>query len=111
MRVYNKRGVAHVRLGRREPALADFAAALHLDDRFAPAIVNIGNLLFEDGAVDEAIVHYEAAVRADDTYAIAHLNLGVAYRQIGKRSEAVREMRVANRLEGRHLLRSGPRPD
>ncbi|MGH7661250.1 MAG: tetratricopeptide repeat protein [Vulcanimicrobiaceae bacterium] len=103
--VVNKRGVAYVRLGRRDDALRDFTAALELAPRYAPALANIGNLLFEDGVLDEAIVYYEAAIRADDRYAVAHLNLAVAYRRAGRRSEAVRELRVAHRLEGRGLFR------
>jgi len=104
-RIANKRGVAFVRLGRRAEALADFTLALELLPRFAPALANVGNLLLEDGALDDAIVHYEAAVRADESYAVAHLNLAVAYRKLGRRADAVRELRLANRLEGRGLFR------
>jgi len=104
-RIYNKRGVAYVRLGEREQGLRDFSEALAVVPRFAPALANIGNLLLEDGAFDDAIVHYEAAIRADETYAIAHLNLSVAYRKTGRRAAAVRELRLAHRLEGRGIFR------
>ncbi|MBV8355856.1 MAG: tetratricopeptide repeat protein [Candidatus Eremiobacteraeota bacterium] len=104
VRAYNKRGVAHVRLGNRDEARRDFGEALALDGRFAPAITNIGNLHFEQGDLAEAVTQYQAAIRADETYAIAHLNLGAAYRKLGRRSDAVRELRIANRLEGRQLL-------
>ncbi|HTX03374.1 MAG TPA: tetratricopeptide repeat protein [Candidatus Acidoferrales bacterium] len=104
-RIYNKRGVAHVRLGQREAALRDFSEALAVVPRFAPAMANIGNLLLEDGAIEDAIVHYEAAIRADESYAIAHLNLSVAYRKSGRRADAVRELRLAHRLEGRGVFR------
>jgi len=104
-RIYNKRGIANVRLGQREQALRDFSEALAVAPRFAPALANIGNLLLEDGAFDDAISHYEAAIRADETYAIAHLNLSVAYRKTGRRAAAVRELRVAHRLEGRGIFR------
>lgn len=104
-RICNKRGVAYVRLGRRERALEDFTEALKYVPRFAPALANIGNLLFEDGVLDDAIAYYEAAIRADDTYAVAHLNLAVAYRKAGRRADAVRELRRAHRLEGRKLFR------
>lgn len=111
VRIHNKRGVAHVNLGRRDEALRDFTEALAIDPAYAPAITNIGNLLFEDGDVDEAIAHYEAAVRADENYPLAHLNLGIAYRRAGRRAAAVREMRLANRLEGRALFRRRPGGD
>ncbi|HEY5257106.1 MAG TPA: tetratricopeptide repeat protein [Candidatus Baltobacteraceae bacterium] len=98
--LFNKRGVARVRLGRRDDARLDFEAALALVDKFAPALTNIGNLLFEEGAVDEAIVYYEMAIRSDDGYAVAHLNLGVAYKKLGRYADSVRELRRANRIEG-----------
>lgn len=103
--ICNKRGVAYMRLGRREDALRDFTEALRLKPRFAPALANIGNLLLEEDAVDDAIAHYEAAIRADEHYPVAHLNLAVAYRKIGRRADAVRELRLAHRLEGRKLFR------
>ena len=105
VRIYNKRGIAYLKLGRRDDALRDFTEALALDGRFAPTITNIGNLLFEDGAVDDAVEHYEAAIRADESYAFAHLNLGIALRKLGKRAAAVRELRLAGRLEGRRFLK------
>jgi lipoprotein NlpI len=104
-RIYNKRGVALVRLGERAHALRDFSEALAMVPRFAPALANIGNLLLEDGAFDDAIAHYEAAIRADETYPTTHLNLSVAYRKTGRRADAVRELRAAHRLEGRGIFR------
>jgi tetratricopeptide (TPR) repeat protein len=103
--ICNKRGVAHVRLGRRDEALQDFTEALRRIPRFAPALANIGNLLLEEDALDDAIAHYEAAVRADEHYPVAHLNLAVAYRKAGRRADSVRELRIAHRLEGRKLFR------
>jgi len=95
--IFNKRGVARIEQGRREDALPDFAAALELQPAFAPALVNIGNLLLESGDVEGAIVHYEAALRSDDHYRVARLNLGVAYKKLGRHAEAVREFRRADR--------------
>lgn len=103
--IENKRGVAYVQRGDRAAALAAFSAALDADPRCVPALTNIGNLLLEDGALDEAIVHYEAALRLDDDYALAHLSLGVAYKRLGRRGDAVRELRRAHRLEGRRTRR------
>jgi len=105
VRILNKRGVACVGLGARDEALRDFTKALELLPRYAPALANVGNLLLEDGAIDDAVVHYEAAIRSDERYAVAHLNLAVAYRKAGRRADSVRELRIAHRLEGRGLLR------
>jgi tetratricopeptide (TPR) repeat protein len=97
----NKLGIVYVQLSARADALAAFLLAIEHDATHVPAIVNIGNLLLEDGDTEEAIVHYESALRLDDDYAVGHLNLGVALKKLGRRGEAVREFRRATRLEGR----------
>ncbi|MDQ6929667.1 MAG: tetratricopeptide repeat protein [Candidatus Eremiobacteraeota bacterium] len=99
--VINKRGIARVHQNRRDEALEDFTAALEFKPQFASALLNIGNLLLEDGELDEAIAHYESAVRSDDSYAVAHMNLSAAYKKAGRHAESVREFRRASRLEGR----------
>ena len=96
--ILNKRGVSRIHLGRRAEALADFCSALELDATFAPSLVNVGNLLLEDGDVDEAIAHYESALRYDDDYSVAHVNLAAAYKKAGRHADAVRQFRRANRL-------------
>ena len=110
--VHNKVGITHVQSGDRAAAIDAFVDALFADALYVPAIVNVGNLLFEDGAVDEAIAHYEAALRIDDAYPTAHLNLGIAYKRLGRRRDAVREFRRASRLEahvGNGSARAGTR--
>ncbi|MDQ6826266.1 MAG: tetratricopeptide repeat protein [Candidatus Eremiobacteraeota bacterium] len=101
----NKRGVALVRMNRKNEAMAEFSTALKLQPGFAATLVNVGNLSLEDGDVRAAITYYEAAVQSDDSYAIAHLNLGVAYKKAGRYDEAVRELRTATRLENREPRR------
>lgn len=97
----NKRAIVAIRRKNREAAVALLCEALDAEPRAADAIVTLGNLLLEDGAVDQAIVHYEAALRIDDAYAPAYHNLGVALHRLGRRGEAVRNLRKATRLEGR----------
>lgn len=97
----NKRGVARIGLEEREPARADFDAALHLRPDYAPALTNLGNLLLEEGNVDMAIARYQSAIAADGDYAVAYLNLSVAYKRAGRIAEAVRALRRAQRLEQR----------
>jgi len=101
----NKRGVALVELDRKEEARAAFEQALQMAPKFAPALVNIGNLHLEAGEPDEAIRYYESAVRSDEDYALAHHNLGVAYKRLGRTADSVRELRKAHRLEGRVVRR------
>lgn len=99
--VANKRGVALVELQRIDEARAAFEQALQIDPKFAPSLVNLGNLYLEAGEIDEAIRQYESALRSDEDYALAHHNLGVAYKRMGRTGDSVRELRKANRLEGR----------
>jgi tetratricopeptide (TPR) repeat protein len=98
---YNKRGVAHIDGGRRAEALEAFAAALECEPGFAPALTNIGSMLFEGGHALDAVDYYRAAIAVDDTYALAFRNLGVALRKLGKRAESVSALRKADRLEAR----------
>lgn len=79
--------------------MQDFAMALELSPAFAPALVNVGNLLLEDGDLKGAVARYEAALRSDDGYHVAHLNLGVAYKKLGRHAEAVREFRRADTVK------------
>ena len=97
--IFNKRGVARVHLGHHEDALNDFREALEIRPGYAPALVNIGNLLLEGGEVEAALLQYEAAVRSDDAYRVAHFNLGVALKKLGRHADAVREFRRADRLK------------
>jgi lipoprotein NlpI len=99
--LYNKRGVARIGLEQRALARADFMAALAAFDAYAPALTNLGNLLFEDGEIEAAIAQYESAIAADCDYAIAHLNLGAAYKRAGRLDQAVQALRRAQRLEQR----------
>ena len=103
----NKRGVALVALRRREEALAAFTQALASDERCAPALVNIGNLLLEDGHALDALDYYRAAITCDESHTLAHRNAAVALKRLGRRAEAVRAWRTAARLEGRRRRSHG----
>lgn len=105
--LFNKRGVARIKLGRRDDARADFESALECVRRYAPALTNLANLLLEEGRVDDAISAYCEAIDADRDYAVAYVNLGSAYKRAGRLDEAVRALRAGLRLEGRK--RSRPR--
>lgn len=94
----NKRGVALIGLGRGTEARQAFEAALEVVPRYAPAMVNIGNLHLEAGEIEIAVSQYEAAIRSDDRYGPAHHNLAVAYKRLGRTADSVRELRRAHRL-------------
>jgi tetratricopeptide (TPR) repeat protein len=59
---------------------------------------NLGNLLFDDGKVDEAIAHYDAALRQNPNNADIHFNLGKALIQEGRNAEALPQFEVVVRL-------------
>jgi tetratricopeptide (TPR) repeat protein len=103
--VRNKRAILAIRRNDKPRAVDELIAALEADPRSAAAITTIGNLLLEDGAVDDAIAHYEHAILIDDAYAAAYHNYGVALHRSGRRGEAVRMLRKATRLEGRIMRR------
>jgi tetratricopeptide (TPR) repeat protein len=92
-------GIEALRAGDRAGAIECFARALAEDGRCVRAIVSLGNMLLEDGAIDEAVAHYETALRLDDRCALAHHNLGVALRRRGDRAGSVRHLRRATWLE------------
>ena len=97
----NKRGVARIGMQRRAQAVEDFEAALQARPAYAPALTNLGNLLFDAGDVEGAIARYERAIASDSEYSVAHLNLGAAYKRAGRIADAVRALRQAERLERR----------
>jgi tetratricopeptide (TPR) repeat protein len=107
--VHNKRALISLQRGDRAAAIAAFVAALDADERCVPAIVNVGNLLLEDGVLDDAVAHYESALRLDEAYAPGHHNLGIAYKRLGRRADAVREFRRADRIEAGLRARSNKR--
>ena len=105
----NKRGVARAAMQQATSARDDFAAALACVANYAPALTNLGNLMFEEGDVDAAIALYESAILADAQYVNAHLNLGIAHKRAGRLDEGVRSLRRAQRLEAISLRRRRPR--
>jgi len=99
--VRNKRAIIAIHRRDRDLAIDELVAALEADPRCAAAITTIGNMLLEDGHIDEAVAHFEDAILVDDGYAPAYHNLGVAFHRSGRRGEAVRMLRKATRLEAR----------
>jgi tetratricopeptide (TPR) repeat protein len=94
----NKRGVAQIGLGERAAAEADFREALAAVAEYPGALVNLGNMLLETGAGDDAIAYYRRALTADPDNAGAHFNLGIALKRAGRTGEGVHHLRRAQRL-------------
>lgn len=70
-------------------ARAAYRRALEADPAHADAHLNLGRLLHEEGAVDEAETHYRAALAADPGSPRAAFNLGVALDDRGRAGEAI----------------------
>lgn len=62
---------------------------------------NLGTLLLERGATDEAIEHYERTLAIKPTAAKAHGNLGTALHKLGRSVEALAHYEQAVKLEPR----------
>lgn len=97
----NKLAIVAIRRGDRAGAVEELLLALEAAPRSPAPVVTLGNLLLEDGRLDQAIVHYEHAIVLDDAYAPAYHNLGVALHRGGRRREAVRYLKKATKLEAR----------
>ncbi|MGA3266327.1 MAG: tetratricopeptide repeat protein [Verrucomicrobiota bacterium] len=59
---------------------------------------NLGNVLLQEGAVDEAMVQYQKALEITPDYADARLNLGIALFQKGAVDEAISHFQRALQL-------------
>jgi tetratricopeptide (TPR) repeat protein len=73
-----------------------YERAVELEPRHADALVNLGRLLYEQGATDGAIVHYRRALEAaDGHHAIAAFNLGLALEDLGRNRAAADAYKAA----------------
>ena len=66
-----------------------FTHTLKVTTRNAVIHNNLGNVLLDQGRLDEAFQHYATAVRIDHKYAYAHTNLGAMYRRRGELEKAL----------------------
>ena len=78
-----------------------FRHALAVDDRNAPAHMNLGVALVEKGELEEAGRHFAEALRIWPHYAEAQSNLGFVLASQGKWNEAVAAYRAALALNPR----------
>jgi serine/threonine protein kinase/tetratricopeptide (TPR) repeat protein len=82
----------------REDAVRFNSVAVALQPENAGALVNLGNVLREQGQHEEAIACYRKAIERKADYADAHNNLGVALHEQGKLDEAIVAFRKAHEL-------------
>ncbi|OLP17763.1 glycosyltransferase [Leptolyngbya sp. 'hensonii'] len=80
----------HYRLALQQPILAILTLG---------ARINLGNLLLERGATDEARKTYESVIAIDPNLAIAHYNLGLTLKALGQFPAAIAAYRETIRLQ------------
>ena len=91
-------GLARVRQGRVNEAIAHFQTALQIRSDLPAAHHNLGSCYLQQGKVDEAIAQYQMALQIDPEYAEAQSNLGAALAQKGGVDEAIAHYRRALQL-------------
>lgn len=68
----------------------------------ATARSNLGNVLLQKGAVDEAIVQFRRSVQIDPGYQFGRYNLGAALLEKGETDEAISQLRKVLNVDPNH---------
>jgi tetratricopeptide (TPR) repeat protein len=95
----NLAGVIKYVQGDQAAAMDRFSQALHLDQQFSPALVNVGVLLNESGKPAEALKAFDLLFAdldvgvSDRTYAAAYAEWGRTLEVLGRRDDAIRVLR------------------
>lgn len=78
-------------------ALLEKAAAI--DPKLDSANVQLGNLYFARGLLQEAVSAYEKAIVTNSSNSEAHYRLGLTYKQLGEKAKAQREFEEYKQLD------------
>lgn len=98
-RYYNNLGYDELRAGNNDAAAEHFAAAVALDDAFAPAHNNLALVLNRRGDHVAAERHLQAALQHDPLYSAAMINLANVYQAMGRQQEADALRRDSGRVK------------
>jgi hypothetical protein len=79
-----------------------YREALRLRPDYAEAHNNLGNVLQQQGELDEAVACHREAIRLKPNYAEAYNNLGVVLQRLGRLEHAILEGRRALQLRPNH---------
>ena len=77
--IHNPRGIARLKNGEYDHAIADFSKAIELDPENVMAYQQRGITYYCKEDIDKAIEDYNAAIALDPEFAEAYLNRGQAY--------------------------------
>lgn len=77
--------------------------SIALDDSFAEAHLQLGDLYDDQHQFDQSIPQYERALALDPNLSDAHYRLGMDYVHVGKKDLAQKELTVYQKLRAEHL--------
>jgi tetratricopeptide (TPR) repeat protein len=91
-------GVFLAQLGRRDEAIAEYRAALHLSPRYTPAYVNLSDLQRQQGTERQAEQTLRDGLAVMPQDAMLHHALGLSLARSGRHADAVQELKRAANL-------------
>ncbi|MFY9855638.1 MAG: tetratricopeptide repeat protein [Terracidiphilus sp.] len=97
--LYNKLGIAELKLGNRGDAHKEFGRALKYDPQLTSAMNNLGAVALLDKKYKAAIEYFKQALAMDESLAVAHVNLAVAWTGLGNVERAMNEYSRALELD------------
>lgn len=89
-------GLALLNARRTDEAIAEFKKAIQLDPRAGEASLNLGQIYFTQGKMEEAVQAFQKGVSQKPRLAPeVHNNLGAVYLQQGRKEEGIKELQLA----------------
>jgi len=105
--LYNKLGIADLKLGERGLARKDFSRSVKLDPQLFSPVNNLGVVELLDKKYKSAIGHFKQALALDESNAHTHINLAEAWMGRGEINHAMTEYARALELDA-DVLSSSP---
>lgn len=97
--LYNKLGIAELKLNNRGTARKDFKQALKYDPQLTPALNNLGAVSLLDKNYKSAMGYFKQALAMDESLAVSHINLAEAWIGLGEMDRAMTEYARALELD------------
>jgi tetratricopeptide (TPR) repeat protein len=101
---YFNRAVSYRQQKNDDAALADYAAAIRVDPKYASAYNRRGNIHKDRGDPDRAIAEYNEAIRLNPDFALAYMNRGDAWDDKNERDKAIADLDRAIRIDPKNAL-------
>jgi Flp pilus assembly protein TadD len=104
--LYNKLGVAQLKLGDKGSARKSFGRAVNYNPQYAIALNNLGAVACLDRKYKPAVSYLKQALALDETQAPTHINLAEAWIGLGETDRAMTEYTRALELDADVLSNS-----